>query len=127
MEKTEAIILVGSNHSERVAIVESVMARLSEMLEGFVGSAGIELPDASGKGSPYVNAVCRGEVACGLDELTRQTKALEAEWGRTAESKQRGVVEVDIDVVVWGGKVLRERDASQDYFKIPLSRLDAGR
>lgn len=123
MDKTEVVILVGSNHGSREAIIDAVMLRLSGLLDGFRRSPAIESPDAAGNAAPYLNAVCSGSVDCPLDKFTRLTKSLEMEWGRTAESKLTGIVEVDIDIVMWGGDVLRPREVSSDYFTIPFAAL----
>lgn len=126
MDSTEAVILVGSNHSLRESIIEAVMLRLSGMLDCFRRSPAMETPDAAGEAAPYLNAVCSGFTDRSLKELTELTKSIEKEWGRTAESKSTGVVEIDIDIVVWGKDVLRPRDAMSDYFTIPFAKLVEG-
>lgn len=126
MDRTEVVILVGSNHGSRESIVEAVMLRLSEMLDCFRRSPAMETPDAVGEAAPYLNAVCSGFTDCPLERFTVLTKSLEKEWGRTAESKSAGLVEIDIDVVMWGGVVLRPGDVSNDYFAIPFANLCGG-
>lgn len=125
MDKTEVVILVGSNHRRRGEYIAAAIGKLSTVLDGFGRSPVVELPDVSGKGAPYLNAVCRGDTRMSLDRLTAITKRIEEESGRTAASKQRGEVELDIDIVMWGGAVIRPLDAASDYFTIPLSMLDS--
>lgn len=126
MDKTEVVILVGSNHSLRETMVEAVMLRLSEILDCFRRSQAMESPDATGKSAPYLNAVCSGFTDCSLADFTELTKSIEKELGRTAESKLTGVVEIDIDIVIWGKDVLKPRDAASDYFAMPFATLPEG-
>lgn len=123
MDKIEAVILVGSNHRLRELMVETAVLRLSEMLDGFRRSKVIESSDVTGKSAPYLNAVCSGFTCRSLADFTELTKSIEKDLGRTAESKSTGVVEIDIDIVMWGKDVLKPRDATSDYFTTPFATL----
>lgn len=110
----------------RGPMVEAVMSRLSGVLDRFRRSQVIESRDVSGKSAPYLNAVCCGFTDRSLADFTELTKSIEKEFGRTAESKLTGVVEIDVDIVMWGKDVLKPRDATSDYFTLPFATLAEG-
>jgi 2-amino-4-hydroxy-6-hydroxymethyldihydropteridine diphosphokinase len=83
----------------------------------------VESDDVTGRGPAYVNVVAIGVTRLALDELLSRLKAIERLLGRTPESKLRGVVEADVDLVIWNGEVLRPKDAARDYFLIPYNLL----
>ena len=50
-------------------------------------------------------------------------KQWEIECGRTAVSKQQGVIPIDLDIVVWNGEVIRATDYSRDYVSKGVAQL----
>jgi 2-amino-4-hydroxy-6-hydroxymethyldihydropteridine diphosphokinase len=50
-------------------------------------------------------------------------KSWEAECGRTPESKQKGVVPIDLDIVMWNSEVVRPVDYSRSYVSMGIAQL----
>ncbi len=73
--------------------------------------------------SPYGNAVVRLSPSDSLPDLIEKAKAYERRCGRTPESKERGEVVIDIDIVIADGEVLR-MDYFAPYFSQGLKLLD---
>lgn len=71
----------------------------------------------------YLNMVVRVESALPPAELTAMAKAFEAECGRTPQSKLRGSIEMDVDVVQVDAVILRPLEFTRSYFMQGLSRL----
>lgn len=70
------------------------------------------------KGNDYANAVISGDCDDNYETINASLKRHEAECGRDEACKMSGNVPIDLDIVVWNGKVMREKDYNQDFFKI---------
>ena len=110
----EYILCLGSNLEPAYERVSSGLDALSEYVT-LVESSGI-FPSYSPEGE-YENCVVR--VCCGLSvvDLVALTKGIERTAGRTAEDSARGIVALDIDVVMHGTEVLRPADYATPYFR----------
>lgn len=75
----------------------------------------------------YLNAVVLAETTKGLEQTTDMFKRYEATAGRTAATKVRGIVAIDIDIVVWNGETLRRSDFHQTYFQLGWQELSSAK
>lgn len=120
---TECIICVGSNCGDRRKNVEASLKWLSGILGDFRHSHIYATPDCHGGQKEYMNAVCRGKTELEASELDSLCKDFEISCGRDSESRAAGNVPIDVDVVVYGEKILRERDYHAGFFRIGLMSL----
>lgn len=111
------VICLGSNVADRFAIVRKALDILGEWFRITTQSEYYEFDDDSGIGAPYVNVVVGGMPLVDLATLQANIKALETDHGRKDDSKQRGVVPLDIDVVLWHGEVVDEFQFDRPYFQ----------
>lgn len=118
-----AIVSIGSNYRNRSQNVEKALKWIKDSFTHCRFSSIYETPEVHGAGSPYMNAVCIFETSCDLATLTERSKIYEERNGRTPETRKRGEVPIDIDIVVWNGEVLRSMDFSCNFFKIGYSEL----
>ena len=116
-EPTEAIFCVGSNCGDRVGNVAKALSWLSESLISFRHSTIYATPDCHGGQREYMNAVGIGLVNHTASELDGLCKEFEVSCGRDAEARALGDVPVDVDLVVYDGKVLRKKDYASEFFK----------
>lgn len=123
MDRNMAVILIGSNHPLKSRLIEAAARMLADEFVDFTRSKPVRSRDAGGGGSVYDNVVCMGETDMDLQKLSALVKDIERTLGRTSRSKAVGIVEVDIDIVIWNGVVVRPVDASRSYFKEPYSEL----
>ena len=107
----------GSNAGCREANIEAARRRVEAVALSLRMSAPCESTDASGLGGPYVNVVAECRTALELDELRRLLRRFETEGGRTPESKARGVMPIDIDIVEWDGSILSPDDFNRPYYR----------
>ncbi len=119
-DKNLTIICLGSNVVERLDIVRHALAQLERWFRVITMSEYYESDDDSGLGEPYVNLVVSGVPLVDLDTLQTNIKALETSFGRDEMSKERGVMPLDIDVVVWHGKVVDPEEYCRPYFRYGL-------
>lgn len=122
--KSRIVLSVGSNSGDRNKNVSTALRRLSEILGGDASVSDIyETPDAHGGVCRYMNAVMAGYTELTIEECDRFCKLIETEAGRDNECRKRGEVPVDVDIVVWDGKVVRERDYRQNFFTIGFGQI----
>ncbi|MCC8114142.1 MAG: 2-amino-4-hydroxy-6-hydroxymethyldihydropteridine diphosphokinase [Bacteroidales bacterium] len=114
----KAILCLGSN----VADANQHIARALELLK----SQGCEVlkttnnyPSASG----YSNRVVEVGTMMGHEELKSLAKQIEILEGRQPWMKEAGIVPIDIDVVMYGGAVVRPLDYATPYFTEGYNKL----
>lgn len=123
MDKNQAVALIGSNHRLKGRFIESAMMALSELFQISARSEIVKSFDVEGSGTVYANLVCLLRTGLPLEEVSELVKGIERRLGRSSCSKARGVVEIDIDIVIWNDKVIRPADASRPYFSEPYAVL----
>lgn len=119
----KAVLCIGSNREPKISNVEKGLRNIRRLLTNVSSSEIYETPEIYGKGAPYANAVVSGDTICGLDELNHILKQLELNAGRDAEARNKGEVPLDIDIVMWNGSVIREKDFRQSFFQIGFKFL----
>lgn len=73
--------------------------------------------------STYWNAVAMVWCNMSCERLNQVLKQREADEGRTEEMRKKKMVPIDIDIVVFDGKILRPIDFEQDFFQIGWKEL----
>lgn len=123
MAATHYYISVGSNVDEARDCVAGAITRLREMLDDVTSSAIYSTPSVSiGDDSTYCNAVVSARSKLSEAELSHRFKELEAQFGRRRDG-DRHRVELDLDIVVAGDRVVRPRDFGRRYFRIGYQEL----
>lgn len=120
----EAIVCVASNTDVWESAIEVFKTRTSNELDPTATFSPIYSTLSVTDGTTqYHNMV--GRLSCDLtmDELGAIMKQWEREAGRIPHSK---IVPLDIDIVIFDGQVVRQRDFAQEYFKIGYRALDQG-
>ena len=96
---------------------------IHEMLDDVTSSAIYSTPSVSmGDDSTYCNAVVSARSELSEAELSHRFKELEAQFGRRRDG-DRHRVELDLDIVVAGDRVVRPRDFGRRYFRIGYQEL----
>ncbi|MDE6277418.1 MAG: 2-amino-4-hydroxy-6-hydroxymethyldihydropteridine diphosphokinase, partial [Muribaculaceae bacterium] len=97
---TEVILCLGCNTPES----ESRIHEAVEFLRQFAAPETlIATPVYHCDNSSYGNALVLFSTPLSIPELTIRTKDYESRCGRTPESKRRGIIEMDIDLVIANG------------------------
>ncbi len=118
------LLSFGSNAPGR----EEFMARATEWLNrNFknIESSGIySSPALNGKSADYLNMVARGDSESSVSDIVAAAKAFESAQGRTPESKLRGAIELDIDIIAADRTILRPVEFTRAYFIRGLELLN---
>lgn len=115
-EPEEAIVCIGSNCGDRKLNISAGLEWLSGILSDFRHSTIYLTPDCHGGQKVYMNAVGVGYIDMPPIEFERICKEYELSCGRDAVARAVGDVPVDIDLVVFGGEVLRKKDYGSEFF-----------
>lgn len=113
---SRAVIGIGSNTPDRTERVAAAIGWLGSVFsEGFHSSAYMTRA-LNGHDPDYLNAVMSVECDRTMDEVNAMLKDYEQTSGRTAVSKLHGEVPIDLDIVVWDGRIVRPKDFGYRYF-----------
>lgn len=108
--------MIGSNISEKSAIVTKVSAEVASMLSDAVISGPLTEPDYTGVGRDYCNMLVAGRTGLGLNELKKRFKEIEIRYDRQPGNKTE--VALDIDVVVFAGQVIKPTEYNSNAYGI---------
>ena len=110
------VISIGSNSKDREWQVENCIKWLKSKLSGVSHSEIYNSAASNGKDPDK----CREDFA----EINKKLKDYESVCGRTPLSKQTGEIPMDLDIIIWNGEIVRERDFNQEYFQTGWQQLD---
>lgn len=117
------IVGLGSNSRDRQLQMENAIHHVMTKFQNVKVSSIYDTPALNGIDSNYFNAVLVATTNMSLEETTKVLKQWEVSCGRTSKSKLIGSIPIDLDVVIWNGEVLRERDYSCRYFRLGYNQL----
>ncbi|MDE5687700.1 MAG: 2-amino-4-hydroxy-6-hydroxymethyldihydropteridine diphosphokinase [Paramuribaculum sp.] len=116
---------VGSNHTDAAMLMDKALAALSDVVDSMEVCEPYRTPAINGVDADYLNSVATGLYAGTHESLVAQCKAIEHALGRSRTKAPCAphTVEIDIDVVCFGGKILRPSDFSRTYFTRGYNQL----
>lgn len=77
----------------------------------------------NGRSPDYLNMVVRVQTSLDAEQVITLGKAFEEKCGRSAESKKKGIVEMDVDLVQYGKIILRPEEFTRTYFLTGYNKL----
>lgn len=80
--------------------------------------------EGSGAGKNYINCLATGKTSKTQSELESLFKRLEIHTGRDDDARNSGIVAIDIDLLIYNKKIVREKDLNMYYVKQGLKELD---
>lgn len=112
----ETILAIGSNCGDKEANVDAAVSWLHGAAKVETVSSFYSSPDIKGTGHTYLNAVVKALYVGSVEEFNSLIKNYEKQAGRDEECRSRGLVPIDIDIVIAEGVVLRPKDYRAEYF-----------
>lgn len=121
----QVIIGIGTNVATKAAEMEQATQWLAQLLPNCRISEPYANPATpqSLTPMPYLNAVAIGQTHLEAVEFQTLLKDYEAQRGRTPTTDASQGVIIDLDMVVYDGRVLRPSQYRQPYFQLPLASL----
>ena len=120
---TRYLISLGYNCPEASTMMTKANAWLKEQFS-IIETSGIYSSKAlNGTSADYLNEVVILESALSITEITDAAKNFEKQCGRSPQSKERGAIEIDIDIIQANNTILRPEEFTRTYFLTGLSLL----
>lgn len=114
MEVYDVIIALGSNTNPR-RNMERAMAALRGVMPDIVFTELVETEPVGMKSSRFLNCMARATAAVTLEQLTRCVKDIERMLGDDGHGSN--VVNMDIDILLYGDRKFHTADWERDYIK----------
>lgn len=113
---TSFVIGLASNTDDAEFQMEQAVQTLQTIFRKSSVSNFYQSASISGDGSTYTNAVMAGLTEMSHNELSEKLKKLELKHGRDGQARREKRVTLDLDLVIWDGRIERQNDFEQPYF-----------
>lgn len=119
-----ALISLGANRTDKHTMLANTIDRIKTLVQ-VTAQTPIYETEAEGSiaAAPYANALL--QISTNIDYATLHDtfKSWEQAAGRTKQSKLRGIIPLDIDIISWNDTLLKERDMQFAYMQRGLTLL----
>lgn len=119
------VLCLGSNVADREPIISRAIARLEALCSITDSSCIYEAPDDSGLGGPYLNVVLSVIPDLTYEDFRLRLKEMECDFGRNEHSKSIGCMPLDVDIIIWDGKIVDRYQYSREYFQKGFRELQS--
>lgn len=117
------IIALGSNF-EPESNIKAAAERLRFLFPDIVFSRSLRTKPIGIVSADFVNALSLAHTSLPIEDVERQLKQVERMCGRCAEEKERGIIRMDIDLLLYGEEKLHLKDWNRDYILTLLGDLE---
>ena len=119
----DILIAIGTNViADRIRFVEVHLEQCFESVR-FTQIIPTEPIGERFKGKQFFNAVMAGNTNMAMSEVEEQLKLIEQLAGNTQDKRNMGVVEADIDLLMYDDVKLHEKDWQRSYIKELVERI----
>lgn len=119
----DILIALGTNViADRIRFVETCLEQSFEDVR-FTQTIPTEPIGERFKGKQFFNAVMAGKTFMARNEVVEQLKRIEQLAGNTQDKRNMGVVEADIDLLMYDDEKLHEKDWQRPYIKELVEEL----
>ena len=119
----DILIAIGTNViADRIRFVEVHLEQCFENVR-FTHTIPTEPIGERFKGKQFFNAVMAGNTNMAMSEVEEQLKRIEQLAGNTLDKRNMGVVETDIDLLMYDDVKLHEKDWQRSYIKELVERI----
>lgn len=119
----DILIAIGTNViADRIRFVEECLEQRFENVR-FTHIIPTEPIGERFKGKQFFNAVMAGKTRMAMSEVEEQLKLIEQLAGNTLDKRNMGVVEADIDLLMYDDVKLHEKDWQRSYIKELVERI----
>lgn len=119
----DILIAIGTNViADRIRFVEVHLEQCFENVR-FTQIIPTEPIGERFKGKQFFNAVMAGNTNMAMSEVEEQLKRIEQLAGNTQDKRNMGVVEADIDLLMYDDVKLHEKDWQRSYIKELVERI----
>jgi 2-amino-4-hydroxy-6-hydroxymethyldihydropteridine diphosphokinase len=117
------IIGIGSNIDPEKNIVRALDLLAQENRLVSTAKRRITAPIGFPKQPDFINTAALFETAFGKDAFTSRLKKIEDALGRVRTENKYGPRTIDLDIVVWNGRIVDDDYFSRDFLKKAIDEL----
>ena len=123
IQKEHHIIISLASNINHEANLEAARTQLTQLLSEvhFTSAIYTEPVGTVLRKEPYLNQLCKGTTALGMNLLNEVLKEIEKRLGRT--HNEDGIVTVDLDLLEYDGERFHYRDWERNYVKDLINEL----
>lgn len=111
----KALLSIGTNE-DRETNLDLCHNLLGELFEDIIYSAtSITVPYGNSYKNDFLNQLAIIYTDKEKDDVSHLLKSLEKEMGRNDADKEKGIVKIDVDLVIWNDEVIRPTEISRTY------------
>ena len=123
IQKEHHIIISLASNINHEANLEAARTQLTQLLSEvhFTSAIYTEPVGTVLRKEPYLNQLCKGTTALGMNLLNEVLKEIEKRLGRT--HNEDGIVTVDLDLLEYDGERFHHRDWERIYVKDLINEL----
>ena len=123
IQKEHHIIISLASNINHEANLEAARTLLTQLLSEvhFTSAIYTEPVGTVLRKEPYLNQLCKGTTALGMNLLNEVLKEIEKRLGRT--HNEDGIVTVDLDLLEYDGERFHHRDWERNYVKDLINEL----
>lgn len=119
----KALISIGTNEDR-----EDNLARCHQLLDRLFSNitysaTSLTTPYGNSYKNDFLNQLAFVYTEKDKSDIHQLLKSLEKEMGRSSNDKEKGIVKIDIDLVIWNDEVLKPADISRSYIADLLPSL----
>lgn len=119
----KVLFSIGSNAIGSRSRLASVISWLKRNYGPVKATEIYNTPELSGRFANYSNALVIGQTDEALEITEQRLKTMERNYGRTSQSKVKGTVEIDIDLIASGEQLVRSKEIGRPYFLYGWNRI----
>ena len=123
IQKEHHIIISLASNINHEANLEAARTQLTQLLSEvhFTSAIYTEPVGTVLRKEPYLNQLCEGTTALGMNLLNEVLKEIEKRLGRT--HNEDGIVAIDLDLLAYDNERYHLRDWNRDYVKNLINEL----
>lgn len=119
-----AVITLGSNLESGKEYLEKAISIIAEHCEQTHFSEIYKTePEGRHKQSLYYNCVAEISTQSDFDSWENFAKTTEKEFGRTRENSEKGIISLDIDIVIWNKAIIRPQNLRMNFMLKGIHQL----
>jgi len=120
--KHNIILLIGSNHKAEINI-ERAREMLAKAMTDSKYTSVLETPDVDGSGTRFLNVMAYGETEYSYLSFRAFTKKIQTILGRTRKRSSYGIIDIDIDILMYDNQTYKEDDWMTDHVQQLVKEL----
>lgn len=117
------IICLGSNH-QGIEHIKNAEKEIEEIANKIHWGDIIETkPENTSSSTPYHNRAALLQTSVSKETLIKEFKRIEQQHGRTVSGQHKGIIPLDIDLLMYDNEIVKPADFKKEYVQQALQTI----